>query len=326
MPPVRPAGALRSHARELAWLVVAPLAGLAGARLMGYDDRAVLAVANAATPLVYLPAYAAMAVGVATRRPFLAGVATAVVAAHLVWALPEFKPARPVSEATRQAPHVRILSANLRFTATDWDALGAEIRATDADVVVLQELTPANLAVLRRAGAFQSFPHELVDPRSRSFGSGIWGRTPLKDAESWDVAGQPMTRAVIEVGGEPVRVVNVHTRSPLAGGRALWAAQLKALAELVEAEPLPMIMAGDFNATFGHEGFRHILDQGMRDAHVDVGRGWATTWPRTFPFVPPLFRLDHVLVSEGVVALSVGEGQGKGSDHRPVLADLAVTA
>jgi endonuclease/exonuclease/phosphatase (EEP) superfamily protein YafD len=35
-------------------------------------------------------------------------------------------------------------------------------------------------------------------------------------------------------------------------------------------------------------------------------------------------RLDHVLVSPGVDVQSIREGIGQGSDHRPVIAGLAL--
>jgi endonuclease/exonuclease/phosphatase family metal-dependent hydrolase len=35
-------------------------------------------------------------------------------------------------------------------------------------------------------------------------------------------------------------------------------------------------------------------------------------------------RLDHVLVSPGVETRSIREGRGEGSDHRPIIADLAL--
>jgi endonuclease/exonuclease/phosphatase family metal-dependent hydrolase len=37
-----------------------------------------------------------------------------------------------------------------------------------------------------------------------------------------------------------------------------------------------------------------------------------------------LLRLDHVLVSPGVEVQAIQEGVGQGSDHRPVIADLAL--
>jgi endonuclease/exonuclease/phosphatase (EEP) superfamily protein YafD len=85
-------------------------------------------------------------------------------------------------------------------------------------------------------------------------------------------------------------------------------------------------MAGDYNATYGHAPFRRLLAVGLRDAHIEAGRGLATTWPVNNLLLPPLFRLDHVLVSREFEVLAAREGRGPGTDHRPVVADLVLRA
>jgi len=49
------------------------------------------------------------------------------------------------------------------------------------------------------------------------------------------------------------------------------------------------------------------------------------TWPSDLRVLPPLARLDHVLVSDAITVVSVREGPGRGSDHLPLLAELAFT-
>ena len=80
---------------------------------------------------------------------------------------------------------------------------------------------------------------------------------------------------------------------------------------------------GDFNATLHAGGMRALRDAGLVDAHDALGRGLATTWPNGVFSAPPL-HLDHVFVSEHLVPLEVSEGRGEGSDHRPVIVDVAV--
>ena len=54
------------------------------------------------------------------------------------------------------------------------------------------------------------------------------------------------------------------------------------------------------------------------------GRGWAATWPRDRGLLPPLLLLHYVLASPGVEVQAIQEGGGQGSDHRPVIAGLAL--
>ena len=85
-----------------------------------------------------------------------------------------------------------------------------------------------------------------------------------------------------------------------------------------------MVVLGDFNADRDHAAFRRLLSIGLRDAHDERGRGLARTWPTRLP----LLQLDHVLVRDGrggrLVAEDVREVVVPGSDHRAVVADLAV--
>lgn len=318
--------AARAHPDALGWATTLPLAGLAACRLANYEGMPLLAVANAATHFAYLPAWVSLVAAAARRRKALAVTAGAVAAAHLAWVLPEVGGGRRRLPVAGGAPRLRVMCANLRFTALDWTGSAREIVEQDADVVLLQELTPAVLAVLRREGAFAGYDHEVVDARPTSFGGGIWSRHPIRDAEVRNVAGLPMLTGVVDVGGEGVRLWNVHTRSPLIGGLRRWHDQLSYLAKEAAASidaGTPVVMAGDFNATCGNRDFRGILARGMRDAHVVAGRGLATTWS-AWSALAPLFRIDHVVVSDRFAVLGVSEGRAHQSDHKPVVADLAL--
>jgi endonuclease/exonuclease/phosphatase family metal-dependent hydrolase len=323
--PARPAARL-VHA---SWAVTAPLAGLAAARLVHYDRHSLIAIANAGTHFLYLPAYGALAVGLATGRRALTVVAAAVGAAHVVWTSPELRRPHPMPSDVEAAPRLRLVTSNIQSPRRDSTPLGRELAGFDGDILLLQELSPDHLAMIKSTGAFDPFPYSYVDARLGSYGAGIWSRYPLSDGETWSPGGLPQVRATIEVDGVRIRVFNVHCKAPTRRrwvGR--WKAQLADLRAEVEAGIAaadgPLIVAGDFNATWGHEPFRGLLGAGLREAHVEVGRGLVPTWPVNSPFLPPLFRLDHVLVTPDLAVVDVREGRGPGTDHRPVVADLAV--
>lgn len=302
-----------------------PVAGLAGARIAGYDRLGLFAAANAGTPFVYLPAYGGLLAGVIGGRKALTAVAASVAMAHVAWTAPELRSRRRLSPDARSGPALRVLTANVRCGNAEVTALGTEVAQSGADIVFLQELVADHLTVLKEAGAFDRYSYSMVDPRRSSFGGGIWSRYPLSDEEAWEVAGHPMVRATADVEGTQIRLYNVHVKAPTtARSILLWKTQLRALGTEVARDPRAVIMAGDYNATFGHRPFRNLLATGLREAHMEAGRGMATTWPRWAGPVPPLFRLDHVLVAGDLDVVSVQEGKGEGSDHRPVIADLAL--
>ena len=84
-----------------------------------------------------------------------------------------------------------------------------------------------------------------------------------------------------------------------------------------------MIAVGDFNVTQFNAWMGDLEDLGYRSAFEELGRGTATTWPNGMYALPPV-RLDHVLVRNGVVPLRIREGLGQGSDHKPVIVDVAL--
>jgi endonuclease/exonuclease/phosphatase (EEP) superfamily protein YafD len=66
-----------------------------------------------------------------------------------------------------------------------------------------------------------------------------------------------------------------------------------------------------------------LTESGLRSAHDDRGRGYATTWPNGQNLCPPI-RIDHALVSPEIEVESIREGRGRGSDHKPLILDVHI--
>ena len=126
--------------------------------------------------------------------------------------------------------------------------------------------------------------------------------------------------------GRLVALYNVHLKSPrsagdVADGRLAFAQLLDVLA----ADPLPSIVAGDFNfpeTAPQHAALKRI---GFREAHEQAGHRRGATWPARGPLTNvPGWRIDHVYFSEQFMALSCQTGGFTSSDHLPVAAELAI--
>lgn len=117
----------------------------------------------------------------------------------------------------------------------------------------------------------------------------------------------------------------VHTVAPLPSSFSQWKGQLALIDRAMRARgPAGLLMVGDFNATWGSKGFRQLLDAGMTDGAAARGRAFDMTWSQTKPVVPPLVRIDHVLTGPGVAVTAIRTGPGPGSDHRDLVATVAV--
>jgi len=187
--------------------------------------------------------------------------------------------------------------------------------------VLVDEVTPKLLRGLR-AVLDPDYAHHAFMPLDDAFGSAIFSKVVLAHGVVVDVAGLPMQSVVAKLGGHDVRLWAVHTRAPTReNSRQLRDEMIDTLTAHRPSEPLPLIAAGDFNATIWHGSMRDLLGAGLTDAADAVGKGLRGTWKGARLMETPI---DHVLVTRQVRVLDVRVGTGAGSDHRPVIADLAI--
>lgn len=303
------------------WLVVLGLLGLVLAHLVAFDHVRILMLADAFTLWIYLPAYVIVVAAVCFRFRSLAIAAAIVVVAQLVWVVPPLFDTVEIAPAAASLPRLRVVSANLEFTNFD-HALVRELSGFNADVLVLQEVTPAWWEALTSGGLLVSYPQHAESIQSGASGIAILSRLPLSDIRIEEPDGQPVISATVTFQRHAVHLVGVHPVAPIETF-ARNQSQQRAITEIVRRLAPPRIVAGDFNSTMYNAWMGELTDLGLREAHEAVGRSFATTWPNGERLLPPL-RIDHVLVDPPLVPQRAAEGRGQGSDHRPIIVDLAI--
>jgi endonuclease/exonuclease/phosphatase (EEP) superfamily protein YafD len=307
------------------WIIAGALVLIALLRIVAFDRTRLGTLVDAYTLWVYLPAYVVLVAALVGRRHALAAVAAVLVILHAQWVVPPLWHRRAVPAAARHAPHLRLVTANLRYTNPRPEALARELARDGADVLVMQELTEHWWATLRSTGLLDAYPNEVHVVHKDAGGAAVLSRLPMSGERIIDVDGWPFIAATVSVDGHPVRVFDVHPVPPaylLARHRRMVRAITAELRDATRGDA-PVVAAGDYNATQYNRWLHTLAGLGYRSAHEERGRPFATTWPNGEHHIPPI-RVDHVLHTRGIVALSVHEGHGTGSDHRPVIADLAV--
>lgn len=300
------------------WLVLAPMAGVVLFRLIGLESRSAAFTALLTVTLwLLLPAWAVLGLAAGLRNRRLAAAAGAVVLAHLVWVLPDLRwwsLDQPDAGGTR----LRIVASNVLHVNPEPAAAARVLAMLRPDVLVLTELTPPMQAAVDELG----WRHRYEEPHASpdAFGMGIYSRHPIVDRTRLVLGGRPHLQVTLRIGDDEVTVIGVHTLQPLARLSTLQE-QLADLSDLADTVDGPLVMAGDFNATRQHAPFRALMETRMRDAHLESGRGRATSW-RDGGRLPPLALLDHVLVSDGVAVEATAERDVPGSDHRAVVATI----
>lgn len=296
------------------WLLVGGLVLYATAHLCA-DDRSVLfAALHALAGYAWGPALALLAwAGVRGRGRRIGAL---VLAVTLSWVIPGHLSGTPSGQVA-----LRLGTSNVLMVHPDPDALITELVAEDPDVLLLQEINPRWAERLRASEALRPWPHRIFEPQEGSFGVAVLSKPPIQVAIE-ALGGVPMARVELWLEGRPLWLYGIHTLPPRdAALTTRWHEQMAQLTRVVQRRSAPVVLAGDLNATRHHPSLRRLLAAGLMDAHAEVGRASASTWPNGIFPVPPL-RLDHVLISDELEVHRVWEGAGWGSDHRPVFAEL----
>ncbi|MER8185077.1 endonuclease/exonuclease/phosphatase family protein [Kitasatospora sp. NPDC094015] len=292
-------------------------------RLTGADEDSPLAVPLAALPYATPVTLVAMAGLLALRNRWTAAVAGLLVLVQLWWLVPRFVPAG--TDVPAAAPRLRVATSNAYLGRVDPAALVRLVREQRVDVLAVEELSPGAASALDRAGLGELMPYRAQPDGNDTV---LRSRHPLTPLDPGDpAAARSMVGARVEVAGRTVRLVAVHTYYPL-GDAAKWGRGFDGLRAAAGADTRDSVLLGDFNATVDHAPMRSLLATGLTDTHAELGRGGSPTWPvhnDDFPLLPPLIQIDHVLHGAALTAVDVSEHTLPGSDHRAVVAELALT-
>lgn len=241
--------------------------------------------------------------------------------------------AAPAFEATTtpKADHdLTVMTANVWIGSANADQLMEAVRYHSVDVLVLTEATPAMLRRLDEAGASDYFTRREGVARAGTFsGTIVLSRFPVSVR---DLGADPARQHTPSVQPEldvttprgKVRLKVAHPTAPVQGDTGEWRAGLRALQAWVQGAGTgePVVMAGDFNACFGHPGFRDLAD-GLVDAQRADGEGWVRTWPFAGQRVPAYVQLDHLL-SRGLTVVDAGQVAYNHADHAAVWASYTL--
>lgn len=309
---------------RIGWVVVGALLAVVGARLRLLGAVPLAIGVRGVERRLLLAAYPVAALAFLARRRGLAGAASVLAFVQIVSSM-RGRGGRAPRPIDANSGRLRLVTANLLCSNPDIGRLADDIADEDADVVLLQEVTPTVAAALRASRLWSTYPYRRIAARTEYHGAATFSRLPVIAHSVLDVAGSPMLRTDLATSNGPLRVVNVHTVAPLTVHRARqWTRQFTALGDLADADASPVILAGDFNATGDHRPFRRLLRRGLRDAFDIAGRGTGPTWPVGHRFLPRLLRLDHVVTSDDVEISALRTAPSVGSDHARLVAELGI--
>lgn len=334
---------MRRVATIVAWLTVAVAAiaytlGLVGPHLgagpglpgtLGFTIDAIGAMWLQGGTLVAL----ACGVAIVARRRAVALCLAAIAGAILLpegWA----RLRAPASLQASSTPTLRIAAANLAEQNEDDPLMLGALLDLDADVLVLPEYTHS---WERRLGdALRgSYPHLFLaspPPQQRfvnvdGFRLAVWSKlAPAGEPEVIQLAGVvAQIRVPLRWQDRTFALYGIHPRKPfpLPFFRGAHRDRAELLAWFAR-ERLPMVVAGDFNATPRSAFFTRLRTLGLTSASEAVLGSAPPTWPMYPALLAPLrVAIDHVLHSAHFAAVTFRTGAATQSDHALVVAELA---
>ncbi|WP_237048152.1 endonuclease/exonuclease/phosphatase family protein [Lentzea guizhouensis] len=305
-------------------LVVCAIAFVAVAllRLLGIDGTRHMIATTALTPYLTV---AGLLIGLFAllRRRWVVGLTMTLVAIVLVANVVPRAFSDPRPNVVGQ--EVRLMTSNFLVGKADAEFVVGQVRDRRIDILAMQELSPAMVRDLERAGLDQVLPNRVFIPEPGGSGSGIASRFPLTKRDLTPPGTLQQAGASVDVpGAQDIEVVSVHPLPPVVNqGPEAWQRELAGLPS-PDSTGSMRVLAGDFNATLDHVGMTRLLNKGYVDAADQVGKGLVHTWPSQSGIWPPPVTIDHVLVDPRCPVDTVDVFDVPGSDHRALVTQFVV--
>jgi vancomycin resistance protein VanJ len=330
---------LRDGVQAFATLYLGGIAAARGARALGSERAGWPAFLRELELLLFapLPLLLIVAMVLRARGAVVVLLVPLTVLTFLIG--PRFAPKAP---APAGGPHIRVLSFNVGAARglTRPAAVVQAIRASGPDVVCLVE-APANTEATIGDALRDTYPHQ-----AGSASVFVFSRFPLTDARMGVLrnGAKDSLQATLELDNRLIGLTAVHLQRvdafpglgsgpmPLlraARGFATDArdAAVNEVVPLLRREGGTQVLVGDFNLTPTSQAHQRLSAE-LQDAFYEAGWGLGHTYP-TVARSPglvvsfPLVRIDYIFHSRDLVASRAWVGADGGSDHLPVIADLA---
>ena len=231
---------------------------------------------------------------------------------------------RPPTMATKPTVELRLLHSNVLVSNRNYDSVMALVREVKPDIAVFQEVNAGWLTALD--AIHDQLPYTYAEPNAVGFGNVIYSALPLQQP-SMQFLGQTKyasLAAQVSKGGQTFSLMTTHPPPPIREALFQWRNQwLSAIAPYVRSQTHPVIVLGDFNVSMWSPYYRQAVSAaGLRNSREGFGvlPSWSPRGWMTWLAIP----IDHCLVSAELVVLNTQTGRNIGSDHLPLIVDVAI--
>lgn len=232
---------------------------------------------------------------------------------------------------------VKVMTFNLGsdLAETAPERLTQIVLDSDADVIAFQEVNLAHADALQHE-LREMYPYQAVYAAGEStLGIALISRYPIVEARqfSGSIPWLPYQEAKIDVDGRLLHMLNAHPAPPG------WSLSLRNFYFSRSRDDMhqfvtmvgddPGLLVGDFNVADQSEDYAILSRAGLVDSYRVAGYGFGLTYPANrwygYTNTPtiPLVRIDYIWHTPHFRTIRAWVGGDAGSDHLPVLAELA---
>jgi len=277
-----------------------------------------LDIVNDGLPFLATGALALLALAFATRGRRLIGGAAVLLAVAFALLLSGLPGAAPEAPAGSER-FLRVATFNLWGGNDHTKTVAKFLDEIDAGAVVLEEVRDHHRAFLDSLQI--RYPY-----RSGEEGLVTLSKYPILEDGRGDREGYPPWMSLIirwvrlDVNGKPIELAGVHLARPFYP--ELQQDDIVALTAFVQSRRGPLILAGDFNMA----PWTVKLKRFTKATGLGRFNTFYPTWPMRLRDIPvlPFVPIDNVFASSDFAKIGATVGPRLGSDHRPVIADLAL--
>ena len=226
------------------------------------------------------------------------------------------------------SPAIRVVSFNVQGQNEQYEQVIDFLTEVNADVVFLHEANRLWERALSEALAGGRLPYR--QHRSRPDHLIFSTLTLTRDSPSevishgWAEREARAMEVTVSLGEAEVTMLGIHPLAPTNARRAaLRDAQFKFVADWVGSARGPTVVVGDFNATPWSHVSRPLTGAGLRNSQR--GFGLAPSFPVDGSFLTRV-PIDHLLHSSHLAVSDRWLGPDLGSDHFPLVVDMALVA
>ncbi|MBI2094035.1 MAG: endonuclease/exonuclease/phosphatase family protein [Candidatus Omnitrophica bacterium] len=220
----------------------------------------------------------------------------------------------------------RLLFVNLLFSNRAYGRVLRLIKETNPDLIVLQEVNERWVGALRSLSRSYPFHRTILYSGPGGFGIGIWSRLPVHSNEltAFGISKLPSLVIRYEQEGRMITLITTHPLAPTSPRQAwLRDDHLAELTTFIRMQEGPILLIGDLNTTSWSAAFEDLVRM-TRLSDSRKGFGVQATWPVAIPWAR--IPIDHCLVSHELVVKHRRRGPGVGSDHFPILVEVALAS